>query len=171
MADTNFPRLAAVLEEYAAAFRNLYQDKLILEDRIATGELLNSVSYRVQENGTVFEVTLSLAEYWKYIENGRPQGSRMPPPSAILEWIRAKPVLPRPSDKGKVPRPEHLAWAIAKGIKKRTDVGPIPGDETMAKTAQELNAKYRPIIAQAFAEDTMALLKLSAISGPESFRR
>lgn len=166
MADNNFPNLTAALEQYAAEFRNLYQDKLITADRIATGELLNSVNYRVTRDGTVYEVTLSLADYWKYIEDGRPQGSRMPPPAAILRWIMAKPVLPRPDDRGRVPTPQQLSWAIAKSIKKRTDRGPIPGDHSMAQTAAELNARWRPIIAQAFAADTAALLRLGAITSP-----
>lgn len=166
MADNDFPNLTAALEQYAAAFRNLYQDKLITADRIATGELLNSVNYRVTRDGTVYEVFLSLAEYWKFIEEGRPQGSKMPPPSAILRWIMAKPVLPRPDDRGRVPTPTQLSWAIAKSIKKRTDAGPIPGDHSMEQTAAELNARWRPIIAQAFAADTAALLRLGTITSP-----
>lgn len=161
MAENEFPNLTAALEEYGAAFRNLYQDKLILDDKIATGELLNSVSYRVTQNGTVFQVTLSLADYWKYIEEGRRPGGKLPPPSAILSWIIAKPVLPRPNDKGKVPKPEQLAWAIAKSIQ----VKGIPAKPLMFETSQEINAHYRPIIAAAFAADTMQLLNLRAIDG------
>ncbi len=164
MADTMFPNLLATLEEYGKAFRALYQDKVITADKIATGDLLNSVEYRVVEEGTTYEVRLNLASYWKYIENGRPQGAKMPPPDKILDWIMAKPVLPRPDDNGRVPTPKQLSWAIAKGIKKRTDAGPIPGTPIMAETAAELNAKYRPLIAQAFQKDTVYLLKISALS-------
>lgn len=165
MADNTFPNLTAALEQYGAAFRNLYQDKLILADAIATGELLNSVNYRVTQDGTTYEVSLSLAKYWKYIEEGRRPGlpgSKMPPPSAILKWIMAKPVVPRPSDKGRVPKPEQLAWAIAK----RIQVKGIPAKPLLFETAQEINDHYRPIIAAAFAADTMAMLRLSAIGSP-----
>lgn len=168
MEDNQFTNLMAVLDEYGNAFRNLYQDKLINEDKIATGDLLNSVEYRVSVDGTAYEVVLHLENYWKYIETGRPQGSRMPPPSAILEWINAKPVVPRPDDKGRVPTPTQLSWAIAKGIKKRTDAGPIPGTPIMAETAAELNAAYRPRIAAAFKADTLQLLRLSAFGGISS---
>ena len=168
MEDNQFTNLLAVLDEYGNAFRNLYQDKLIGADKVATGDLLNSVEYRVSVDGTAYEVVLSLAEYWKYIENGRPQGAKMPPPSALLEWINAKPVVPRPSDNGRVPSPEQLSWAIAKGIKKRTDAGPIPGTPLMAETAEELNAYYRPRIAAAFRADTLQLLRLSAFGGISS---
>ena len=36
----NTENLQAVLMEYGVAVRNLYQDRLILHDRIATGDLL-----------------------------------------------------------------------------------------------------------------------------------
>lgn len=162
MADNDFPNLTAALEQYAAEFRNLYQDKLITADRIATGELLNFVNYRVTRDGTVYEVILSLAKYWKYIEAGREKGAAPPPYKAILDWIIAKPVLPRPSDKGKVPTPEKLADKIRWGIHHHG----IPPTPAMAQTAQELNARWRPIIAQAFAADTVALLRLDAITSP-----
>lgn len=169
MEDNQFTNLLAVLDEYGNAFRNLYQDKLISADKIATGDLLNSVEYRVSVDGTAYEVVLSLAEYWKYIENGRPQGAKMPPPSAILEWINVKPVVPRPDEKtGRVPSPEQLSWKIAKSIKAKTDKGPIPGTPLMAQTYEELNAYYRPRIAAAFRADTLQLLKLSAFGGISS---
>jgi len=168
MEDSQFTNLLAVLNEYGNAFRNLYQDKLIASNKIASGDLLNSIEYRVSVDGSSYEVILSLENYWKYIETGRPQGSRMPPPSAILEWINVKPVVPRPNDKGRVPTPEQLSWAIAKSIKAKTDEGPIPGTPLMAQTYEELNAYYRPRIAAAFRADTLHLLKLSAFVGISS---
>lgn len=169
MEDNQFTNLLAVLNEYGNAFRNLYQDKLIASNKIASGDLLNSIEYRVSVDGSSYEVILSLENYWKYIETGRPQGSRMPPPSAILEWINVKPVVPRPDEKtGRVPSPEQLSWKIAKSIKAKTDKGPIPGTPLMAQTYEELNAYYRPRLAAAFKADTLHLLKLSAFGGISS---
>ena len=59
----NLEHVRGVLEEYAQAVRNLYQDNLIRSDRIASGDLLNSVEYRVIQDGAEYEVQLSLAEY------------------------------------------------------------------------------------------------------------
>ena len=103
----NTENLQAVLMEYGVAVRNLYQDRLILHDRIATGDLLNSVEVHVEHNGGTYEVQLDLAEYWRYVEMDTEP--HWPPPSAILKWIRAKPVLPRPLKNGKLPTPEQLA--------------------------------------------------------------
>lgn len=86
--------LKAVLEEYGQAVRNLYQDNLILHDRIASGDLLNSVEFRVVEGDHTYEVQLTLAEYWKFVEyDTKPH---WPPVAALLEWIRVKP-RPTPS--------------------------------------------------------------------------
>ena len=48
----NLDNLAAVLDEFAVEVRNLYQDKLILHDRIASGDLLNSVECNVSPHFT-----------------------------------------------------------------------------------------------------------------------
>ena len=76
----NTENLRAVLEEYGVAVRNLYQDRLILHDRIATGDLLNSVETRVEYNGTAYEVKMDLADYWRYVEMDTEP--HWPPPSA-----------------------------------------------------------------------------------------
>ena len=61
----NLENTLQVLESYAVEFRNMYQDNLIRSDRIASGELLNSVKARVEARGTVYEVQLLLEDYWK----------------------------------------------------------------------------------------------------------
>ena len=58
----NTDNLQAVLMEYGVAVRNLYQDRLILHDRIATGDLLNSVEVHVDYNGEAYEVKLDLVK-------------------------------------------------------------------------------------------------------------
>ena len=73
--------------------RNRYQDNLIRDGKIATGNLLNSIDYKVQYNDREIWVELHLEEYYKWVENGRGPG-KFPPPDKILEWIRIKPVIP-----------------------------------------------------------------------------
>ena len=46
-----------VLEEFGAYFRNLLQDKIIEEDMIASGELLNDLDYIVEIRGAKAERT------------------------------------------------------------------------------------------------------------------
>lgn len=110
----SFDNVMQVLQEYAQYVRNAYQDNLIRSDSLASGELLNSVEYIVETDGQAFEVKLSLAEYWKYVEyDTRPH---WPPREAILRWVTVKPVIPRPDREGRIPRPESLAYLIARHI-------------------------------------------------------
>ena len=111
----SLPNVQRVLGEFAVALRNEYQDNLILHNRIASGDLLNSVEYVIDRDGYTYTVSLMLKDYWYYVENGRKAG-KMPPIDNILNWIRVKPVLPRPNAEGKLPTPQQLAFLIARKI-------------------------------------------------------
>jgi hypothetical protein len=155
----SFENLRQTLEEYGQEVRNLYQDKLITHDRIATGELLNSVEFQVEGDGQRWEVSLNVAEYWKYVENDtRPH---WPPVNKILEWIRAKPVLPRPDKDGKLPTPEGLAFLISRKISRAG----TKGTHDLEESIEEINEKYRDKIALAIAKDGETFYKLFDIRG------
>lgn len=143
----NLDNVMAVLEDYAIAVRNKYQDNLILHDRIASGGLLNSVEYRVVQDGQTFEVQLTLQDYWKYIEDGtRPH---FPPLDRILEWIRVKPVIPRPDDKGRIPTPQQLAYLIGRKINEEG----TEGSKDLHDALEVINAEYRERITAALGHD------------------
>lgn len=148
--DMEFLRLTntmKVLQEYAVEFRNMYQDNLIRSDRIASGELLNSIEAQVTVNGTAYEVQLRLADYWKYVEEDtRPH---RPPLAPILEWVRVKPVLPRPDAYGRIPTPESLAYLISRKIAQSG----TEGSHDLRKTQQVMNADIRQRLEEAFALD------------------
>ena len=38
------------------------------------------------------------------------------PKEAILQWIKIKPVIPRPDENGKIPTPEQLAFLIGRAM-------------------------------------------------------
>lgn len=155
----SFENLRQTLEEYGQEVRNLYQDKLITHDRIASGELLNSVEFQVEGDGQRWEVSLNVAEYWKYVENDtRPH---WPPVNKILEWIRAKPVLPRPDKNGKLPTPEGLAFLIARKISRAG----TKGTHDLEESIEEINERYRDKIALAIAKDGETFYKLFDIRG------
>ena len=106
--------LEAVLQELGEDVRQGYMDQLLQHDRKATGTLLDSVTAIVDVQGEVYEVKLQLADYWKYVEEGT--APHWPPRKAILDWIKAKPVIPRPDSKGRIPSPESLAFLISRKI-------------------------------------------------------
>jgi len=70
-----------------------------------TGKMSDSLGYRVDENGlTIF----SSEKYFTVLETGRKPG-KMPPISAIEEWVRNKPVASELN-------PKSLAFLIARKI-------------------------------------------------------
>lgn len=111
----DLPHVQAVMEEMAIAIRNEYQDNLIRNDRIASGDLLNNIEYEVTRGDFTYTIYVKMKDYWYYVENGRKAG-KMPPIDNILRWIRVKPVLPRPNAEGKLPTPQQLAFLIARKI-------------------------------------------------------
>ena len=106
--------LEQVLRELGEDVRQGYMDELLQHDRKATGTLLDSVTAVVDVQGDVYEVKLQLADYWKYVEEGT--APHWPPRKAILDWIKAKPVIPRPDSKGRIPSQESLAFLISRKI-------------------------------------------------------
>ena len=111
----DLPHVQAVMEEMAIAIRNEYQDNLIRNDRIASGDLLNNIEYEITRGDFTYTIYVKMKDYWYYVENGRKAG-KWPPIDNILNWISVKPVLPRPNAEGKLPTPQQLAFLIARKI-------------------------------------------------------
>ena len=85
-----------------------------LQPHNASGNLLASLSANVIQDGTKFEFQICGPEYGIFLENGTKP--HFPPIDNILQWIRIKPVLPRPSANGKLPSNQQLAFLIARKI-------------------------------------------------------
>jgi hypothetical protein len=150
----NTDELAAVLQEYGVAVRNLYQDRLILHDRIASGELLNSVdNVRVEVEGTTYEVKLDLAKYWRYVEMDTEP--HWPPKGALLEWIHWKISMPRPMKNGKLPTPEQLDYLIRRKIA----VFGTKGHPDLTDSVEDMNKAYQARIADALARATGSYIR------------
>lgn len=137
-----------VLNDFGQMLVEEYKDQLILNDVNASDELYNSVNYIFKENGGTFEVSLELADYWKYVENGRKAG-KWPPISAIEKWVEIKPVLPRPMENGKLPTTQQLAFLIARKIGLE-GIAPRP---LLQKSVDNVWDVFEEYIAEAFAKD------------------
>lgn len=136
-----------VLKDYAIELRNTLQDSYITDDRIATGDLLNSVEYIIEKDDRQIEVSLQLKEWWKYVEEDTKP--HFPPPDAMLNYIKAKPVLPKPDKNGKLPTPNQLAYLIGRKI---SEVG-TTGTHNVRDTVRLINERYEEKIGQAISED------------------
>lgn len=161
VANREWTNVIDVLNDFGQMLVEEYKDQLILNDVNASDELYNSVNYIFKENGGTFEVSLELADYWKYVENGRKAG-KWPPISAIEKWIEIKPVIPRPMKNGKLPTTQQLAFLISRkiyGFITRNgklipiDSGGIKPRPILQQTIDEVWDIMNEYIAEAFAKD------------------
>lgn len=147
-----FNALEKVLYDYAVEVRNLYQDNLIQSDRIASGDLLNSVEFEVTKGDESYEVSLILADYWKAVEFGtKPHHV---PYEDLLRWVKIKPVIPRPGKDGQIPSQESLAYLIQRSIGEKG----TQGSEDLTRTLEAVNEKYEKLIADAMDVDLAELM-------------
>lgn len=152
------PHLQKVLQDYADEVQRLYKENLVKSDRLASEELYNSVETEVLIEGRVYRVTLTLADYWKYVEDDtRPH---WPPKEALIKWITVKPVIPRPDSRGRLPSTSSLAYLIGRKIAEKGTTGSHDLRDTLA----EVNARYEHLITEALALDIEDIARQSIIT-------
>ena len=139
--------LHQVLQDYANDIRDRYKDVLANNGHIASHDLVNSIKTEVVVGDQFYEVTMSLAEYWKYVEyDTKPH---FPPPNALLRWIEVKPVIPRPGKNGRIPTPKQLAFLIGRHI----NTFGTTGTHDLQKTKDDIFAWYQEKITAALRKD------------------
>lgn len=127
-----------------------YASTLLRNDHKATGELIDSIRATVDVDGAVYEVNLHMADYWKYLEEGtRPH---WPPRDAILRWIEAKPVIPRPGPDGRIPSPESLAFLISRKISREGTKGTHDLEKTTDAIIPYWKERLRDILGRMWGD-------------------
>lgn len=136
-----------VLEDYKKEFESLYKSKL--EERRASGSLIKSIKTKYEVNGSVYEVSVDLENWWYWIEHGRKPTSKGKhcPIEPIISWVRAKGIVPREKD-GKLPTETQLAYAIRHKI----DTEGYSGGQYMQQTLDEINGKYTKLLQEALTK-------------------
>lgn len=120
----DFTELQQVLQDLANDIRDNYKEHLQFNDRYTEkgipkgykARLIDSVKTEVVVGDRAWEVTMTLNDYWKYVEDDTKP--HFPPIDKILEWVQIKPVIPRPDAKGRIPSPKSLAFLISRAISK-----------------------------------------------------
>ena len=147
--------LQKVLQDLANDIRDNYKEHLQYNDRytergVPSGyskRLIDSVTTQVVVGDNAYEVTMTLNDYWKYVEDDtRPH---FPPVSKILEWVNIKPVIPRPDANGRIPSPKSLAYLIGRAISERG----TKGSHDLEKVKDGVIPMYRERIAAALERD------------------
>lgn len=140
--------LLSALMDLARDIEDNYKEQLASSGRYTTEyNLIDSVRTQVVVGEHGYDITMTLNDYWKYVENDTKP--HFPPPGKILEWIQIKPIIPRPDKLGKVPTEDQLAYLIGRKISK---VG-TKGSHDLEKTKDAIIPFYKERISKALAHD------------------
>ena len=145
-----------ILSSVALNVANDYKYELALQGVNATGGL-SDVEFEVFIGEGQYKIYLFLEDYWKFVENGRKAGS-FPPVNKIMDWIKVKPILPRPMANGKLPTTNQLTFMIGNSIKENG----IPARPILANTLEknsDILTKVKKVLAEGFDDEIKKLLK------------
>ena len=124
------------------------------------GQLYRTLNYSVSTGTGGWVISVSLADYWKNIEDGRKPSRKKPPVDVIENWIKVRGILPRPvtlkSGKTVVPSIRQLAFAIATDINKeerKSGKKGIPPKPLFKKSFEAAKQQFMQVIEDAIVQD------------------
>lgn len=81
-------------------------------NKVASGNLLDSISYKVVMVGDVETLEITYADYFEYVNKGRRIGAKRVPLNALIEWIKIRGIRRR-DEKGRFAKGSRLGLAFA----------------------------------------------------------
>lgn len=152
MTASDFKHTMKALNDFGNFIITNYKSQLEAE-QMNNGELYRTISYSVSTGTGGWVISVSLADYWKYIENGRRAGAKMPPVSAIENWIKVKQIIPHSmtlkSGKTVIPTIPQLSFLIARSIGRRG----IPPKPLFKKSFEAAKKQFIQVIKDAITQD------------------
>ena len=152
MTASDFKHTMKALNDFGNFIITNYKSQLEAE-QMNNGELYRTVSYSVSTVSSGWVISVSLADYWKYIENGRRAGAKMPPVSAIENWINVKQIVPHSmtlkSGKTVIPTIPQLSFLIARSIGQRG----IPPKPLFKNSFEAAKQQFIQVIKDAITQD------------------
>lgn len=145
--ELEFNNLDTLLNTLGDRLIDIYRKNLAQTDTNASGALGNTINYIVEKDDLTYSVDINIEDYWKYIEEGRRPG-KFPSVESIRNWVRIKPVIPRPFN-GKLPTENQLVYLIGKKIQ---DEG-TEGKHLMQLSLEELEMNWMQLIDAAIQKD------------------
>lgn len=115
MADIKWTHLTETLSLFADYFIETARQNLSNNGSNASYNLFDSFEKIVEVGDDYYSVKISLADYFKFVEEGRGPG-KFPPVDKINLWISVKPITPYPGKNGKLPSVEQLSFLIGRKI-------------------------------------------------------
>lgn len=87
--------------------------ELIKQDHKATGKLISSLDYNIEDSLLSTDLVITMQDYGEYVNTGRKRGAAKVPIKALVEWIKQKGI---ETNNKKV---LGMAFAIQKTIEKQ----------------------------------------------------
>lgn len=156
----NWTNTYAVLNDYGREAVMMIADRLHSADHVATGALVDNLSYDIQENGDEIVLRLFHEDYLKYIEGGiQPAGEFNSPGwkayPAIRQWVQDKNLA------RDLPEVKKLSFLITRSLfvgYTKSDGTQVPAtgiepDPIVDEVVQKLNERYEPLLAEAISKD------------------
>lgn len=151
MTANDFKHTMKALNDFGNFIITNYKSQLEAE-QMNNGELYRTISYSVSTVNSGWVISVSLADYWKYIEYGRRPG-KMPPVSAIENWIKVKQIIPHSmtlkSGKTVIPTIPQLSFLIARSIGRRG----IPPKPLFKNSFEAAKQQFIQVIKDAITQD------------------
>ena len=152
MTANDFKHTMKALNDFGNFIITNYKSQLEAE-QMNNGELYKKISYSVSTVNSGWVISVSLADYWKYIENGRRAGAKMPPLDVIEKWIDVKQIKPHSmtlkSGKTVIPTPPQLPFLIARSIGQRG----IPPKPLFKNSFEAAKQQFIQVIKDAITQD------------------
>lgn len=148
------------IEKIVQQLIETYKNNLKEGGHVATGDLMNNISYKIKTQKGDYRVEIIMEEYWKYLETGTKP--HFPPLEAIRKWITIKQILPRMSADGRLPTLSSLAYLIGRKISLKG----TPRLGLMAHSLNEIDFKDRilDIIFRTYSKELEKTLKQQTVS-------
>lgn len=151
MTASDFRHTMKALRDFGKFIVTNYKSQLEAE-HMNNGELYSTIKYSVSTDNSGWVISVSLADYWKYIEYGRRPG-KMPPLDVIEKWIDVKQIKPHSmtlkSGKTFKPTPPQLPFLIARSIGQRG----IPPKPLFKNSFEAAKQQFIQVIKDAITQD------------------
>jgi hypothetical protein len=170
--ESSAPNFFAVVNDMAKRFVELMQSDYRMKRRVgrnftnavASGTLEKSLAYRLKIKGSSINVSVyakgKASKYFLARENGRRPGATPPPVSAILDWMRIKPIKLRDKESGKFKKPtEALKRQVAFLIARKIGRDGIKGWHAFDYAMENIWDEYESKIVAAYQKDFTATIE------------
>ena len=129
--------------------RQSLQDK----GKDATGALSSSIGYTITEGPSGLTLNITSLDYLKNVNDGRKPG-KMPPPSKIVPWVKARGIK-MTSKSGGIVSTDSMAFIIARSIGEKG----IKPTNVLSETQQWIVDNKLPQIADSVTKDINDMVK------------